>query len=278
MSALGRLRFRLRSIVVERLFTYGTPEFAQALAELGIREGDVVMVHASLRRHGGYTGRPVDMIAALKAAVGRRGLVVMPSMTYTDSSKAFLARGGEMNAARSASRVGLLSEVFRRGKDVHRSLSPTHPLLAWGDGAEAFVAGHERTDRPFGPDSPFQRLLDRDGKILCIDAIPQTITFTHFLEDRIHDRLPFPLYEADRFEGRVIDARGDVHIVPTRVLSDESRRRRQEHVLWKQAGRSGIARKKRLGNSRLMLVGCSELASLVETMHSQGRSIFAERV
>jgi aminoglycoside 3-N-acetyltransferase len=197
-------------------------------------------------------------------------------MTYTDSSKAFLLRGAEMNVRRSASQMGLLTEVFRRGRDVRRSLSPTHPLLAWGGRAEHFLAGHHETDRPFGPDSPFQRLLDLDGKVLCIDAVPETVTFTHFLEDRIHDRLPFALYERERYTGKVIDADGRPHLVPTRVLSDESRRRRREDLLWKKARMLGITRRMRVGNTSLMLLRCRELTALVERMYSDGQSLFSD--
>jgi aminoglycoside 3-N-acetyltransferase len=195
---------------------------------------------------------------------------VMPSMTYTDSSKDFLLRGEAMKLRHSPSRMGLLSEVFRRGKDMQRSLSPTHPLLAWGPSSEVFVADHDKTDRPFGPDSPFQRLLDLDGKVLCIDAASETITFTHFLEDRIRDRLPFDLYEAEHYPGKVVDAADVVRFIPTLVLSDESRRRRNERVLWKE----GVLRHKRVGNSTLSVVGCRELARFVDDADRDGSLIF----
>ncbi len=276
MSRLGQVRFKLWGIVVEHFLAYDTPAFVRALSELEIHEGDVLMVHSSVSAHSGYQDRPLDMIGALKAAVGPDGLLVMPSMTYTDSSKAFLLRGAEMNVRRSASQMGLLTEVFRRGRDVRRSLSPTHPLLAWGGRAEHFLAGHHETDRPFGPDSPFQRLLDLDGKVLCIDAVPETVTFTHFLEDRIHDRLPFALYERERYTGKVIDADGRPHLVPTRVLSDESRRRRREDLLWKKARMLGITRRMRVGNTSLMLLRCRELTALVERMYSDGQSLFSD--
>jgi aminoglycoside 3-N-acetyltransferase len=179
-----------------------------------------------------------------------------------------------MQVRRSPSRMGLLTEVFRRGKDVRRSLSPTHPLLAWGDRAEMFLAGHNETDRSFGPGSPFQRLLELEGKVLCIDAVPETVTFTHFLEDRIQDQLPFALYEPGHLPGRVIDADGRVHVVPTRVLSDESRKHRHEALLWEKARSQGVTRHKKLGNTKLMLLCCRDLTTLVESMHANGESLF----
>ena len=34
--------------------------------------------------------------------------------------------------------MGILSESFRRSAGVERSLSPSHPLLAWGKGRDEF--------------------------------------------------------------------------------------------------------------------------------------------
>ena len=275
MSLLGRLRFSLRGAVVERFLSYDATDFARALTTLGIRSGDVLMVHSSIRPASGFRGKPLDMINVLKHAVGPNGLLVMPSMTYSGSSKAFLEGGGELRVHRHPSRMGLMSEVFRRGKDTYRSLSPTHPLLAWGNGAAPFLADHHKTDRPFGPESPFARLLAMEGKILCVNAAPETITFTHFLEDRIQEKLPFALYEPACYTGRVIEADGTVHNVPTRVLSDESRRRRREEKLWRRARRTRVIHRARVGITRIEVVSCSDLTALVDTMYSEGESLFA---
>ena len=278
MSWLGRTRFKLRGLAVNQFLSYDSHAFLHALRAMRIGDGDVLMVHSSLHAHSGFKDRPIDMIGALKEAVGPRGLLVMPSMTYSDSSKAYLQRGTEMNVKRSTSRMGLLTEVFRRGKDVHRSLSPTHPLLAWGERAKWFVAGHHETDTPFGAQSPFQRLLDVDGKILCIDAIAESVTFTHFLEDRISSKLPFSLYEPGTLSGKVIDADGKQHSVPTRVLSDESRQRRREAGLWEKARKLGVTQHRKVGNTHLMLFRCSELTALVDDMYANRESLFADHV
>lgn len=274
MSWLGQLRYRLRGAFVARFRSYGAEAFAAALQRLGVARGDALMVHASLHPHSGYTGRPADLVRVLKEAVGPEGLLVMPSMTYSDSTKAFLLRGEVVRQRTSASRMGLLSEVFRRGKDVRRSLSPAHPLLAWGADAEGFVAGHEKADRSFGEQSPFHRLLDRDAKVLCIDSAPESVTFTHHLEDRHRTRLPFALYDPQPLEGRIVDAAGQMHVVPTYVLSDQSRRRRREEILWRRAARDGLLRRARVGNTTLLLMRCRAMADLTDRMFAAGESFF----
>ncbi len=277
MSFLGRAKRKVLAAVVPRFLNYDVKKFERTLSDLEIGAGDHVMVHASWRPHSGFTGSPVDMVRAMKRAVGPKGLLIMPSMTYLDSSKAFLTRGETMKVRRSPSRMGLLSEVFRRGKDVQRSLSPTHPLLACGERSELFLSDHEKTDRPFGPASPFAKLLDLGGKILCLDVVNETITFVHFLEDRIQDQLPFPLYEPEHYTGRVLDADGEIRLVPTRVLSEVSRKLRREEKLWAAARKKGILRHRRVGNTRLMIVGCQDLADLVDSMYESGKSFFDTR-
>ena len=274
MTFLGRLKREARAAIVPRFFSYDTVQFEQTLSDLGISVGDRLMVHASWRPHNGYAGSPIDMVRALKQTVGPEGLLIMPSLTYLDSSKAFLTRCETMKVAKSPSRMGLLTEIFRRGKDVQRSLSPTHPLLACGVQSRAFLSDHDKTDRPFGPASPFAKLLNSEGKILCIDAVNETITFVHFLEDRVQEQLPFPLYEQEHYTGRVIDADGNLRIVPTRVLSDISRTLRREEKLWAAAKNLGILHRRRVGNTRLMLVKCRDLTALVDSMYESGGSYF----
>ncbi|MFO1432214.1 MAG: AAC(3) family N-acetyltransferase [Candidatus Competibacteraceae bacterium] len=233
------------------------------------------MVHTSWLPHNGFQGRPVDMIRVLQAAVGTQGLVVMPSLTYqNESSKEFLARGVTVDIRRSPSQMGLLTEVFRRGKAVRRSLNPTHPLLAWGAQAEWFLAGHELALEPFGCSSPFARLLELNGKILAIDAPFSSITFTHFLEDRIAPMLPFALYEPAPLTGIVVDYEGRRREIPVRVLSDAANRFRREERLVAALEKARVLRRARLGNTRLLLVECQAMTQCVDRMLANGESLF----
>jgi aminoglycoside 3-N-acetyltransferase len=199
----------------------------------------------------------------------------MPSLTYHNMSSAqFLASGKPMDVRKSPSAMGLLTEVFRRNKEVRRSLSPTHPLLAWGKAAGEFVAGHERTDRPFGPDSPFSRLLDRNSLLLCLDCGFSSITFTHFVEDRLAGTLPFPLYEAEPMSGVTIDWDGNRIECSVKVLSAEANRLRRERRLIDALTRAGTLRQGKLGNSRLIWIRAADHLAGAEAMVAQGEHFF----
>lgn len=265
----------LKPFLVKHLLSYNQAAFVTALEKFGISASECLMVHSSWLPLNGFKGRPVDMIEALKQTIEPKGLLVMPTLTYQNqSSREFLLSGKPMNTKRSPSMMGLLSEVFRRGKDVHRSLSPTHPLAAWGEGAEAFIAGHEECLSPFGPGTPFDKLLQLNGKILCIDVPFSTITFTHFLEDRIAPFLPFELYEPEPIIGKVIDYADKTYEIPVKVLSAQANRLRKEYILSDELSRHGIIKKKRIGNTHLLLIDCKAMTKCVDEMTKKGAFFF----
>lgn len=272
-----RARRRLKSLLVATIWAYDAAALVAALRKLGVGAGDTVMVHASWLPDNGFRGGPAGFVAALKEAVGPDGLLVMPSFTYHDeSSAAFLARGGVMDLRRSPSRMGLLSEVFRRDRGARRSLSPTHPLAAWGRDADAFLSGHDATPASFGPDSPFGRLAERGARILLVDAPFSTITYTHFLEDRIRGTLAVPFYEAEPRRGEVVDAAGNRRSMPVLVITEAANAARRESRLVAALERIGAFRRARVGNTRLAVLDCRTMLETVDRMVEAGDSFFAD--
>lgn len=285
MSAQGSLYRRLRraakGALVRGFLSYDGAALVAALGRLGVRPGDTLMVHASWLPDNGFKRGPAGFVAALVQAVGAGGkgggLLVMPTFTYhNESSGQFLARGGVMDAGRSPSRMGLLSEVFRRAPGVRRSLSPTHPLAALGRDAEAFLAAHEDALSPFGPDSPFARLLERDARILLVDAPFSTVTFTHFLEDRIRHSLALPFYEAEPRTGTVVDGEGRRRSVPVLVISEAANAARREERLVARLEAAGAFRRARVGNTRLAVLDARTMTEIADRMVAAGDSFFAD--
>ena len=265
----------VKSWIVRAFLSYGPPKLHKGLRRLLVQPGDTIMVHASWRANNGFRGSPLDFIAALKEAVGRDGLLTMTSLPYhNESSAEYLSRGRPMDVRRTPSRMGLLTEVFRRDREVVRSLSPTHPVLAWGQDAADFVAGHEDTPIPFGPESPFGRLLERDGKILLVDAPYSSITFTHFLEDRIKGQLPVSLYEPEPMEGWVIDHQGQSLRVPTCVISKQANAARNEDAFFAALDRANEIAKARVGNTDLRCISCRSMLDRLDQLVTTGGSLF----
>lgn len=269
------IRQKIKSVVVNHFLSYDKEDLNRFLARIGLRRGDTLMLHSSWLPLNGFNGTPAQFIAALREHLGPEGLLVMPSLTYHNMSSAeFLASGKPMDVRRSPSAMGLLSEVFRRNKETVRSLSPTHPLLACGKSAQDFIADHEKTDRPFGPQSPFAKLLERNALLLCLDVGFASITFTHFVEDRLQDTLPFPIYQAEPMIGTVIDRDGQRMEFPVKVLSAVANQQRRESRLVDHLVQTGALKQKRLGNSRLAWIRAADLESKAKDLVRQGIHFF----
>lgn len=250
--SIGALKRWVKQTAARTLWAYGPSELVARLRKIGVMPGDTLVVHSSWLADNGFQGKPADLVRAFKEAVGPEGLLVMMSMPYHNMSSAqWLARGKPMNVARSPSMMGIVSEVFRRSEGVVRSLSVTHPVLAWGRGAATFVGGHELAERPFGEMSPFARLLEQNALILGFDVSFSTFTFTHFVEDQLASTLPYPLYEPECHSGVVIGYDGERIECSVRVLSAQANRLRKESRLVAHLTKVGVLNEERIGNTRL---------------------------
>lgn len=272
---MKKLKKLIKKFLLKTVWKYDEYKLASFLTANGIGKGDTLVVHSSWLAQNGFTGTPLDFINVMKSVITDDGLLVMMSMPYHNQSSAeFIRGGGVMKVRRSPSKMGLLTEVFRRGRDTRRSLSPTHPVLAWGRDAEQFVAGHQLCIEPFGKGSPFEKMLQREAKIMVVDAPFSTITFTHFLEDSVADQLPFLLYENEPLTGKVVDNE-DVELeVPVKVLSEEANARRREQHLVDYFIKEKVIKHSKLGATNFIFLECAEAYSGIHTMYRQHLSMF----
>ncbi len=180
----------------------GSPLDRQRLLEdlrkLGVAPGDILMVHASLRRIGlartdfGEGGAEV-ILDALEAAVGPDGTLMMTLGTdYPQdwvnrrpvAERAGLLAGTAPFDPRDAAvmpDVGWLGEVFRRRPGTLVSDNPSGRFGARGRQAEALMHGQPWHDY-YGPGSPLEKLCDLGGRILRLGADPDTVTALHLAE------------------------------------------------------------------------------------------------
>lgn len=156
------------------------------LKQLGVKEGDVLMVHAGLRALGPVRGGAAEVVRALQASVGPQGTLV----AYVDFEPFFdtddeeeVARMPEFDplTARAALDHGVLHETMRTWPGAMRSAHPDAGVVAIGERAQWFVEPH-----PFlygyGPGTPFERVVQAGAKVLMLGAPLDTITLLHYAE------------------------------------------------------------------------------------------------
>lgn len=173
-------------------------ELRADLAALGVAAGDLVMVHASLRKVGlgradvGEGGAEM-LLKALDEAVGPDGTLVMVLGTdypmdwayaHPPEARGSLLQGSPPFDYRNAPvlpEVGWLAEAFRLRPGTVVSDNPSGRFGARGRRAEALMADQPWHDY-YGPGSPLDRLCEWRGRILRLGANPETVTALHFAE------------------------------------------------------------------------------------------------
>ena len=152
--------------------------FKEALAALGLKSGDTVMVHSSYKSFGGFENGVPGVIEALQETVGASGVLAMPA--FTDCCDGGTAGVYDKAATPVESWVGIIPEIFRQTPGVVRSAHPTHSVCAWGEKAGEFLSQQDPYDC-FAPDGPWARLAD-GGKILFLGEAVGGNTFLHACE------------------------------------------------------------------------------------------------
>ena len=250
----------LKSWLLKTLWRYDQQALMRTLQAQGVNPGDTLVVHAAWKNDNGFAGSAKDFIDTLKTVLGPEGLLVMMSMPYQNqSTREYLAQGKVFNVKRTPSMMGLLSEVFRRGQGVVRSLNAAHPLLAWGRDAQSFIADHHLSQCSFGADSPFARLAPRKAKLLLIDAPFNTITYNHYLEAELAARFPLPLFDEMPMSCQMLDSDGQNVTMTTQVLSAQSAPYRIDNMLEQALQETGKLQQFKLGNTRFIQLKVTDL-------------------
>ncbi len=253
-ARLKHAYYSAQKMVADNLFAYDKERLKNALIQLGIKRGDTLFVHSSFSTFNGFQGSPQDVIDCLIDVLGGNGNLLMPSMQYRSSSYEQLQRNELFDVRKTFSKMGLITEIFRRKEGVLRSLHPTHAVLAWGKDAARIVDGHEKCLYPCGTHTPFDKFRSLNGKVLFFDVTFNTFTFIHHIEDLIKNELPFQRYRKELITAKVLDFEGKEITVSTYVFSDDAVRRRRPGLLKKHLLKKDLIRKKRIGRTTLMLV------------------------
>lgn len=175
------------------------------LRSLGVIPGQILLVHASLRRIGRVSGGASDMVAALRQVLGRDATLVVPTSTAdnSDTSRLYLARTKGMTAdeirryrdtmppftpERPSVGMGRIAECVRTAPGAVRSQHPQTSFAALGLRARTLMTGH-RLDCHLGESSPLGRLYEAGAWVLLMGVGYEACTCFHLAEYRY---LPLP--------------------------------------------------------------------------------------
>lgn len=254
-----------------RTFHSFTPaDLLQRVRALGVASGDMLLVHSSYDAFAGFTGKPSDVVAVLQDAVGDDGALLMPTMAFVGTAVEYVRTGPMFDVARTPSRMGLVTEVFRRTPGVLRSVHPTHPVAVWGRDAQRIIADHHRATTPCGAGSPFARLLERQGKILLLGAEIESLTFFHTVEEMLETRFPMSPFTIEVFDLTSKGPGGALVHTQTRLFEPAVSRRRNLAKLGLALRKRAAIRDARIGRLSMALIGTHDVVSAVADLADRG--------
>ncbi len=157
---------------------------ADELGRIGLREGDNVVLHSSLKSLGTVEGGAEAVVEAFVRVLGPTGNLMVPTFTYCLPS--WKTEPFDIRATRS--RVGAITEAVRNHPLALRSFHPTHSVAVIGPDSEDIIRNHLHAT-PIGLDSPFGRMHARGAKILMLGTRQDTNSSLHYCE--VHAGLPY---------------------------------------------------------------------------------------
>ena len=169
------------------------PELIDDLRRMGVGDGDLVMVHASMRAIGPVDDGADGVLDAIAGCIGPDGTILMTLGARDDwgwvnerpeRERAELLRGSppfDASTTPADPDVGVLAEVFRTRPGTVVSDHPEGRFGASGTLAHRLVADVP-WDHYYGPGSPLERLVDAGGRILRLGADLDTLTVLHHAE------------------------------------------------------------------------------------------------
>lgn len=173
-------------------------DILSAFSEIGLKKGQVVMVHTSLSSIGYVCGGAQTIIEALIETVGAEGTIMMPTQSWKnldpedgvhwtvaeeywqiirDNWPAYDKKITPTNT------MGAVAEMFRSWPGTVRSDHPARSVAAWGKHAEYLTSDHD-LENIFGEGSPIGKLYELDGSVLLIGVDYDKNTSIHLADVR----------------------------------------------------------------------------------------------
>ncbi|MBN1676114.1 MAG: AAC(3) family N-acetyltransferase [Kiritimatiellae bacterium] len=142
-------------------------EIVAGLRKLGLKKGDIVMVHSSLASLGRVTGGAQALLDAFLAVLGRDGTLVVPVF----------------------GKLGILTELVRQHPKSVVSVIPTGTVAALGKHARRICKDHWKADLVHEKDTPYVRIAEMGGYICLLGVDQDRNTSLHTAEAVL--RLPY---------------------------------------------------------------------------------------
>ena len=240
----------------------------------GIQPGDTLLVHSAMSKIGYLENGPKTLVDALLETLGNEGNLLMPTSPNASLQIEYAKNNPIFDVLNTPSRLGSVTEYFRKLPGAKRSAHPTEPVAAIGPDAEWLTEGHLGELTPYTANSPFSRIYNKNGKILYLGVtLDNAGTNLHTLEDAVGFK--YPVYTDELFSFTIIDEAGKPHEIKTSVHNPEFSKRRRCDELLPLFEKEGAAKKVHIGESSAWLFdGKKMFETMISAYQEKGITMY----
>ena len=254
------------------------------LKKLGLKEGDNVLLHSSLKSMGFVEGGAKTVIQAIIEVVSSSGTLIVP--TYSGAGTMYgtcQAKDYVFDPRSSSTELGSIPVTFLRLFNKHRSIHPTHSVSAVGKNAKFITEGHHTAVSTYGTDSPWDRLMKIDGKLMGLGVGIWPIPLFHVLEDMELDRFPLPVRMKETYMLKCKDWFGNHLEVPVTPLDpkyakiriDQKSRQDLKDYFWKAFILAGVLTVGNVGEATSWLASANAFYKRLKLAMRDGITIYS---
>lgn len=266
---------RKKKTKIERLFyhrKYTAKELVEELKRLGLKSGDVIIVHSAMSSFYNYQGTPDELIDELLKAIGPDGTLCMPA--YPDD-KFNAEKIFDVRTEKSA--AGLLSETFRKRPGVKRSLNKLHSVCALGAKADYIVSEHHLSKTSFDEHSPFYKIYELGGISIALGLHSYFMgTCVHIPESLLQEKFAFfrnKFAQSETFN--YIDQEGNTFTHTTYTKANDHYVRYRNTKLMDKYFDSSKYQRVRFSNLRITMWNVRYVVDTLISLANQGITIYS---
>ena len=250
---------------------YTKEDLMQHLSEMGFDGTESIMVHSSMKSIGAVEGGADTVVDAFMEYFAE-GLFMTPAHTWKQMS----AEYSVFNPATEPACVGIIPNIFMKKPGVVRSLHPTHSIAAYGKDAVEYIKGEENVTTPCAVGGCWERLRDRNAKILLVGVTHARNTFIHAIEE-VYD-VPERLTE-EPVDFQIVMPDGSIKEVAmhrhynrlTAHISEEFDKMLEGYFV------TGAAKKVRFGDAECILCDANRMFEVTGAILEQEMNCFIDR-
>ncbi len=231
-------------------------ELTKQFKNTGLKSGDSLLLHSSLRSFGYVGGGAHTVVGSLLDTIGEEGTLIVPALTGKREDSVFSPP--VFDVLNTKCWTGIIPETVRNMEGARRSLHPTHSAAAIGCRKEYVTLGHEKSRSPCDESSPYYKNSVIRGYIMLAGVDQESNTSIHSCEE-----IAGVLYhlQEEPFDISITGYQGELINVTNRLHQwekPETDFNKLEEVFEKK----GIMKKYMAGNSVIRLIRAGDMFEL----------------